>query len=100
MFIRHKIKRVVAKHWKISLYLAFIAFFVLLTALTYFIPNVAILVLGIILVITCLFLLTADGLQTCDHNVVKSWLRLLTALLIVIITLATELKVFHGWGWL
>ena len=43
MFIRvsHKIERVVAKHWKINLCLVGMAFFTLLTAFVYFMPDAA-----------------------------------------------------------
>lgn len=102
MFIRlsHKIESVVAKHQKVSLCLGCVAFFILLTVIAYFMPNVAIIIFGIIFVITGLLLFTADGLQTCDYNVVKSWISLLVTLFILIIVLAMELKIFHGWEFL
>lgn len=51
MFIRlnHRIKRVVTKNWKIKLFLAVIAFFVILTIFAYSIPAATVIIFYTIL---------------------------------------------------
>lgn len=67
MFIRlsHKIERVVAKHWKINLFLVVIAFFALLTAFVYSMPDAANNLLAGILPSWCLILFT-QVLTDCE----------------------------------
>ena len=102
MFIRfsHKVKRVATKHQKISLCLGYVAFLILLTTIAYFIPKVAIIVLGVISGVAVLLLFTADRLGKQDYNLVKSWGTLLTALFISILIIGAGLEMFHGYNFL
>lgn len=103
MFIRvsHKIKNVVTKHWKINLCLAFIAFFVLLTVLSSSTPDVAKIILLIILGFSDLFAFMGSLFAMCDLDGlgrVCIFLAIIGFILAVVI--AVVISVFNGLAWL
>lgn len=101
MFIRHKIKRVVAKHWKISLCLAFIAFFVLLTVLSHSTPNVAKIILLIVLGFSSLFAFMGSLCAMCDFDSLGSVCIFLAIMgFILAVVIAVVISVFNGLAWL
>lgn len=101
MFIRHKIKRVVAKHWKISLWLAFIAFFVLLTILSDSTPNVAKIILLIVLGFSSLFAFMGSLCAMCDFDSLGSVCIFLAIMgFILAVVIAVVISVFNGLAWL
>lgn len=104
MFIRlsHKIKRFMDKNWKINLWLAGIAFLVLLTVLAYYVPNVAKIIALIVLSFGGLFALMGCLFKIYDYPNI-SWVCMLLAKIGVILAVAivVEIGVFNGWfnGW-
>ena len=103
MLIRlsHKIERVVIRHWKISLYLTSIVFFTLLIICAYFKPDIAKIVLWIILGFDLFFVAIGSLCSMLDfHSAGKVWMILATIVLILGIALAGKLGIFNGWGFI
>lgn len=99
MFIRfsYRVKRAVTKHQKISLCLGYVAFLILLTTIAYFMPKVAMIVWGAIVVITLLLLLMGKLCSMYDCRSTGIFCRFLAMIgVIFVIVIAVELKLFHG----
>lgn len=103
MLIRlsHKIKRFVIRHWMISLWLTFIVLFTLLIVCVYFKPDIAKIVLWIILGFDLFFIAISSLCSMFDfRSAVKVWMILATIVLILGIVLAGKLGIFNGWGFI
>lgn len=103
MFIRvsHKMKNVVTKHWKINLWLAFIAFFVLLTILSDSMPNVAKIILLIVLGFSSLFAFMGSLCAMCDFDSLGSVCIFLAIMgFILAVVIAIVISIFNGLAWL
>lgn len=103
MFIRvsHKMKNVVTKHWKINLWLAFIAFFVLLTILSDSTPNVAKIILLIVLGFSSLFAFMGSLCAMCDFDSLGSVCIFLAIMgFILAVVIAIVISIFNGLAWL
>ena len=97
MFIRlsHKMKRIAFKHRKISLYLALIVFFALLTIFVYSMPDVANNLLAGILPSWCLILFTQVLADYGGASVFKISVTFLSAIEgILIFALIIDLTIF------
>lgn len=103
MFIRliHNINRFVIRHWEISLYLTSIVFFTLLIVCAYYKPDIAKIVLWIMLGFDLFFIAIGGLCSMFDfHSAVKVWMILATIVLIIGIVLAGKLGIFNGWGFI
>ena len=104
MFIKlsHKIKKVIVKNWKIDLCLVGMAFFALLTAFVYSMPNTAknvfLVLLCFGLFLACIGLTILDNEDLSDIGMVFSVLGIIV--LILAFVLLIELVIFKGWEWL
>lgn len=100
--LSHKIKRVIVKNWKIDSCLVGMAFFALLTAFVYSIPNTAknvfLVLLCFGLVLACIGLTILDNEDLFDIGMV--YLVLGIIVLISAFVLLIELVIFKGWEWL